>query len=250
MKTAPAGPAQAGGKGCRMEIEGAIRRSQVYGFFADAFLYPAEDWTGDLPRVAGLLDELGAAGLEIGADDAVREAGGWAQLALQAEHRRVFGLVGSLCYETELGLPHEFRQSQELADLAGFYRAFGFRVGGQVRERPDHLAVELEFMHVLALKEAYAYANGLAEHAEICREAQGKFLQAHLGQWIGALAQALASSSGGGPYCDLARGAAAFVGADAASLGVTLEPKQLDRDKPTPLAPDLNCGGCAAAERC
>ncbi|NIN98480.1 MAG: hypothetical protein GTO49_26570, partial [Anaerolineae bacterium] len=40
---------------------------------------------------------------------------------LQAEYRSVFGAVGSLCYETEYGLPHEFRQSQELADLNGFY---------------------------------------------------------------------------------------------------------------------------------
>jgi DMSO reductase family type II enzyme chaperone len=227
----------------------AIRRSQVYGFLADAFLYPTEDWTRDLPLLADILGELHAADFGVGGLRAALEAGHWDLPGLQAEHRRTFGLVGSLCYETEIGLPHEFRQSQELADIAGFYRAFGFQVGGQVRERPDHLAVELEFMHVLALKEAYAFQIGLAEHVEIGRDAQGKFLTEHLGQWIGALAEALARSAGGGPYCELARCAAAFVLADAERLGAKPEVRQLDRARPTPLGPEMACDGCAVAER-
>jgi hypothetical protein len=40
----------------------------------------------------------------------------------------------------------------------------------------------------------------VAEHVEVCRDAQGKFLKEHLGQWIGALAEALVRSAGGGPY--------------------------------------------------
>lgn len=36
--------------------------------------------------------------------------------ALQAAYRRAFGATGFLCYETEYGLPHEFRQAQELAE--------------------------------------------------------------------------------------------------------------------------------------
>lgn len=230
-------------------MSNAIRRSQVYGFLADAFLYPTEDWTRDLPLLASILGEFHAADCGVETLSAALAAEVWDLPALQAEHRRAFGLVGSLCYETEIGLPHEFRQSQELADIAGFYRAFGFQVGGQVRERPDHLAVELEFMHLLALKEAYAHETGIAEHVEVSREAQGKFLTGHLGQWIGALAEALARSAGGGPYCELARCAAAFVRADAERLGVTPEVRRFDRARPTPLGPDISCDGCAVAER-
>src|SRR3990172_7219059 len=170
------------------DINTPTRRAQVYRFLADAFLYPGqENWIEDTPLVAGILRELAPSALEVWG----LEIGVWDLPALQAEHRRSFGLVGSLCYETEFGLPHEFRQSQELADLAGFYRAFGLRVGrsqsqgGTVRERPDHIAVELEFMYLLALKEAYAAENGMPEQAEICRETQRKFLSDHLGIWIG-----------------------------------------------------------------
>jgi DMSO reductase family type II enzyme chaperone len=163
---------------------------------------------------------------------------------LQAAHRRAFGLVGSLCYETEFGLPHEFRQSQELADLAGFYRAFGFNVGGSVRERPDHLAVELEFMHILTLKEAWAREEGIAEHAEVCTDAQRKFLQDHLGRWIAPFAESLARSAEDGPYVALARFAADFIQADAERLGAHPESRPVAEMKPTPLAPDLACGDC------
>lgn len=221
-------------------IDTAIRRAQVYRFLADVFLYPTENWLDDLPLLADILRDLnfGIWNLEFESLNLP---------ALQAEYRRAFGLVGSLCYETELGLPHEYRQSQEMADIAGFYRAFGFNIGGKVRERPDHLAAELEFMHVLALKEAYAFENGVAEHLEICAEAQCKFLQEHLGKWVGLFAKSLARSAADGPYVALARFASAFVEADARRLGVTVERRPLAAVKPTPLAPELSCEACPIA---
>ena len=48
-----------------------------------------------------------------------------------------------------------------LADIAGFYAAFGMTPGAA--EVEDHIAAELEFMSVLALKEAAALAEGLVE---------------------------------------------------------------------------------------
>jgi len=220
-----------------MNIDTAIPRAQVYRFLADVFLYPTENWLDDLPLLADILRDLNFEiwNLEFG----------FLELpALQAEHRRAFGLTGSLCYETEVGLPHEFRQSQEMADIAGFYRAFGFNIGGKVRERPDHLSVELEFMHILALKEAYAAQNGVAEHVEICVEAQRKFLQEHLGQWIGLFAESLKQSTTDGPYVALARFASTFVLADAGRLGVTVEQRPLAGVKLTPLAPEISCEAC------
>ena len=233
-------------------IDQTIQRAQVYYFLSHAFLYPQENWTEDLPWLVNIYRDLnvpveGETGSPVMAVDLE---------TLQAQYREVFGLTGSLFYETELGLPHEFRQSQELADIAGFYQAFGFHTGGTVRERPDHLAAELEFMYLLALKEAYAMENSLTEQAEICADAQRKFLQDHLAAWIGPFCRSLEQSTGErlgedglqSPYLMLSRLAEVFLVDEAARLEVSITPQQPGALKPTPFNPDYSCAGCAVAE--
>ena len=232
-----------------MNAESHFCRAQVYRFLAGAFLYPAENWLEDLPSLAQImaaleapfsLPELSALDLE----------------ALQADHRYTLGLSGSLPYETEVGLPDEFRQSQELADIAGFYRAFGFRPGGAVRERPDYLATELEFMCLLALKQAYAASEGHAGHVEVCTQAQKSFLQDHLGRWIELMAEGLAQLAAGEgtpalsdrPYLWLARFAASFVKTDAERLGATVQTLSLRSAAPTPPGQELSCETCPAVQ--
>jgi hypothetical protein len=109
-------------------------------------------------------------------------------------------------------------------------------------------------MHILALKEARAAQNGVPEHVEICVQAQRKFLQEHLGQWIGLFAEALKRSTTAGPvlssvegpFVALARFTSAFVLADAGRLGVTVDQRSLTGVKPTPLAPEISCETCPA----
>ncbi len=223
----------------------AIRRAQVYAFLAGAVLYPLENWCEDVAHLPAILAELG---LQVPAP-AIPTSD---LAALQAAHRRSFGLAGSLCYETEYGLPHEFRQSQELADISGFYRAFGFRLGGARRERPDHLAVELEFMYALALKQAYALHGGAAAQAQICVDAQMRFLQDHLGRWLELFERSLITNGGVEPYLSLVHFLTAFVLADAAALGVKWqgETARIATNIPlqhTPFDPDFSCAGCALA---
>lgn len=231
-----------------MNADTHLRRAQVYHFLAGAFLYPEENWLDDLPALYPILESLE---VELPSIPPV-----WIGLdALQEGYRVAVGLSGSLPYETEIGMPNEFSQSQELADIAGFYHAFGFRVGGKVRERPDYLATELEFMGLLALKQAYAAQQGDMEHEQICSLAQASFLRDHLGCWISLFADAVAITAGRAqswqdqeqPYRYLARLAADFVAVDARRNGVTLKPLPLKRIMPTPPAPEISCGGCAAA---
>lgn len=225
-----------------MEINTTIRRAQVYRFLSGAFLYPSENWLEDAPLLAAILADLEFNQAELPVQSIPLPD-------LQTAYRRAFGVTGSLCYETEYGLPHEFRQSQEMADLNGFYRAFGFSIGGPVRERPDHLAVELEFMYVLALKEAFAAEQAMMEQVEICRQAQRKFLQEHLSRWLDWFAQSLALNAGGeGVYPALARFAAAFVKADAARMGAQPVEQRLAEVEHTPFDADFSCATCPVAE--
>jgi nitrate reductase assembly molybdenum cofactor insertion protein NarJ len=217
-----------------------FRRAQVYGFLSEAFLYPEENWTVDVPFIQDASSDLN--GVKPTLDIEPLELA-----ELQRAHRLAFGLTGPLCYETEFGLPHEFRVSQELADLSGFYRAFGFTLGGAVRERPDHVAVELEFMHVLALKGCLAATKGDAAHTEACLEAQRMFLGDHLGRWIDPFAKIIAEHAGGSPYICLSRFAAGFIQADTERLGVAAG--GLEGSRPTPFDPSFSCEGCPVDPR-
>ena len=218
-----------------LAAERDFQRAQLYGFLSTAFLYPQENWTEDLPQ-------LGPLAVDVDGLQELLSVGPFALDELQGAFRRTFGLANPLCYETEFGLPHEYRQSQELADISGFYRAFGYTTGGQIRERPDHLSVELEFMHALALKSWRAAGQDETERLEICREAQRKFLGDHLACWLGALPQKLAQSPARSPYPELLRFAAEYVGRDAAALGVTQDsPPSSDL---TPFDLDFSCEAC------
>jgi len=219
----------------------ALRRSQLYRFLADAFLYPTEDWSRDVPLLEPILSALDL-------PDQLFSLRPIGLADLQAEHRHAFSLTGSLCYETEYGLPHEFRQSQEMADIAGFYRAFGFDVGGAIRERPDHLSAELEFMHTLTLKEALSHESGQAQHREICIDAERKFLRDHLARWVGWFKQRLIQSEVDGVYAALADLTTTFIDAEADRLEAKPEPMRVPELKPTPFNPDFSCGDCVAAE--
>src|ERR1043166_2435740 len=78
-------------------------------------------------------------------------------------------------------------QPHRLADLAAFYRAFGLEVASDADERQDHICLELEFMCVLAAKEAYALEHQFeVEDLSMCRNAQKQFLREHLGRWTPA----------------------------------------------------------------
>ena len=82
---------------------------------------------------------------------------------LVEDYTQVFGLVVSKeCppYEVQY-CPQTFSvfRSQHLADIAGFYHAFGVAPGRDAPERVDHLACELEFLAWLVAKERHALAG-------------------------------------------------------------------------------------------
>jgi len=103
--------------------------------------------------------------------------------ALEHAHNAVFTLTTSpTCpaYETAYTAKHLFQASEQMADVAGFYRAFGVEAHG---ERHDGLAMELEFAYLLALKEAYALEHHGRAQVAICRKAERAFFHDHLGRW-------------------------------------------------------------------
>lgn len=68
-----------------------------------------------------------------------------------------------------------------IADVCGFYRAFGWAATEQTGERPDHLLVELEFAAMLLVMAARAETRRQAQMAE---SALAKFARHHLNDWL------------------------------------------------------------------
>jgi TorA maturation chaperone TorD len=122
-------------------------------------------------------------------------------------------------YETDYGPRDVWRQSNELADIAGFYRGFGF---DPIGERPDHAAVELEFLHVLAYKEVWATVHHDEANVDVCRRAAAAFERDHALRWLPALAARSGALAADGPYAAAARLLTAFCVAESERLGVPL----------------------------
>ena len=112
---------------------------------------------------------------------------------IKTEYTRRFGTFVSSkecpIYETFYGKLDIFQQTQELADISGFYRAFGLKFSEDVKkDKFDHLSVELEFMHYLTYKEAYALENHGDDRVSICVNAEKKLMKGQLGKWVGLFA--------------------------------------------------------------
>ena len=144
---------------------------------------------------------------------------------LETTYRQLFGLtaVSQRCppceieYEPNTDVAY---RSHRLADIAGFYRAFGLQVAARAGERLDHIAVEAEFLYLLLAKEAAALERGNQEGAEICREARRKFFQEHVGWWLPAFSRVLLRVAPPGYYRELARFVAGVSCLERLSLGL------------------------------
>ena len=175
----------------------ALTRSQLYALVAQAFAEPPATLTEWQAR-GRELDTVAEAAARLPASDSLRDSlaalhaasdrlAAEADLAdLRSTYLELFGhLRAGPCppYETEYAGQSEFVKNNDLADLMGFYHAFGLDLAGG--ERPDYIGVELEFLHFLALKEAIAQQEERPDGAAVCIEAQKKFLCDHLGRWAG-----------------------------------------------------------------
>jgi TorA maturation chaperone TorD len=155
----------------------------------------------------------------------------------------VFGhtLRGKVCpFETEYGNGPVFQQAQELADISGFYLAFGLGSSVGSSDRLDHVACELEFLDFLSLKEACALEQGETEMLFVTRHALRKFLKDHIGRFGIAFGSSLAREDAGGLYGMLGVLCATFLRAQCRWLGVPEGSELLElratEDDPAPMA--------------
>lgn len=234
-------------------VKKAAARSALYRLLSLGFLYPDPETLALLrsgtEEAAACLELLGY-GQALPALGQARDALPLTPEGWEGEYLGALGhSLAPECppYETEYQPAHIFQKSQDLADVAGFYHAFGLEVAPQARERPDHLSLELEFMHFLAWKEAYALEQGHGmEKIALCRQAQRKFLQEHLG-WVSLFVQRLAQKAEGSFLAAWGHLAKDFLALEAQALRVSLQEPALGQGTPGEGAGEEECASCPYA---
>ena len=172
--------------------------------------------------------------------------GGTAPSEFQDVYIRLFGhAVRGKCplYELEYGRSEITQQASGLADIAGFYTAFGMELDRDTDERVDHIAIESEFMSVLCRKEALALEENHEEHQEVTVKAQRTFLRDHLAAWFPAFAYRVQEADPDGFYGALAKFGSALVTLECRRFDLTLGPRTMELRQVDPESDTtINCG--------
>lgn len=200
----------------------ALERAAVYGVLAGAFAYPVPERVRALAAQAATVAQGRAAGIAPAVARLAQAAAASSPEALAAEHAVLFdGPVRVPPYEGAWGPQPLGGKATQLADVAGFYAAFGLGPTAVHADMEDHVAAECEFMSALALKEGWALADGMPERAAVTRDAQSAFLRDHLGRWVDAFAAEVQAKASVPLYTEAASCLAAWVSQESARLGVT-----------------------------
>jgi DMSO reductase family type II enzyme chaperone len=231
----------------------ALARSGLYSFLSRGFAYPTEEYlqeikTGSASRQlktwASCLGGGFSKSVEALCGALEREIAPLNLREMEGGYNRIFAM-GLLCphHETFYNTPHVFMKSQELADIQGFYKAFGLILAEEEKEQADFIGTELEFMHVLCFKEYHSIGKGEEDKAELCREAQAKFLEGHLGTWAEAFSKTLSAAAHMDYFVTLGRLLEEFVDFDCQYLGITPKRVQLPEQGWKQEAEPFTCGG-------
>ncbi|MBM3123497.1 MAG: hypothetical protein FJZ87_00320 [Chloroflexi bacterium] len=206
-------------------------RAALYSTLALAFAYPQEGM--DFELVVLELEDAVALAAQAGVSPDAASL----RASLNNLHSAIRQLPSSdfspaeeytfLFHRQALCPPYESSYSlagmeQSLADISGFYRAFGMQMSPAAHERVDHIGCELEFMAVLCAKEAHALRNEMLEQAQICRDARASFLRDHLGCWASAFASRVQEKARLPLYPALTEILASLIASEAEDLGVSL----------------------------
>ena len=199
----------------------ALARAGLYRLLALGYAYPAEPEIAEFRRVLQLHRDAEPLAQDL--RDTLARFPEADPAALEAEYTRLFDrAVACSPYESDnVGGMRAFTKARDLADVQGFYRAFGMELGNAATDMGDHVRVELEFMSVLALKEAYFRDGGYDEAADLVIEAQQSFLREHLGRWAPAFGSRLERASQVAFYAVLGQTTRELLEADFAALDVT-----------------------------
>ena len=196
----------------------AAGRSRLYQLLALAFAFPDEDLHEAVRdgAFAALIADA-CAGLPYNLADVIASDLRVAPASytdFESEYIRLFdvGAAGPPC--PLYGGVYIGDRMKVMEDATRFYNFFHLRLSSQMRELPDHITTELEFLHYLTFREAEVRQQGL-DPSSLLR-AQRDFLARHLCKWLPRLRARLAKQTAPPFVHALVDFAAAYVERDRA----------------------------------
>ncbi len=198
--------------------QGAGARSRLYAVLASVFAFPDQELhsavrDGALSRSLAEVCAVLPYDLPAGATAGLADAGA-SYADFESEYIRLFdvGAGGPPC--PLYGGVYQGDRMKVMEDATRFYNFFELHVSADMRELPDHITTELEFLHYLTFRESELPPDG-PETAWL-RRAERDFLERHLCRWVPKLAERLAKQQTCAFYPALVEFAQAFFTADRA----------------------------------
>lgn len=216
-------------------VKDLLAASQIYQFLSTCLLEPNKETLALLNNDEYMEEVKSCLGLHGNGElsdtfNELREGLKGADVEKLAQgYRNTFGgaTVAMDCppYEMYFSGSHIWQQTQDLSDISGFYKAYGIEVEEDKasNRRWDHVAVELEFLHFLTYKLAYAIENHGDDKQEACLSGKKKFLNAHIGRWIYAFSKSVWKKSPEAFYRHASKLANSFVHLEMKNLNVDAE---------------------------
>jgi len=175
----------------------ALSRSLVYSLLAQAYISPqadvlklfcAEETHEKVINASRFFTQEDLASKFVASWQLLRDQlGNVSTTDYEAEYLQLFeiGIPKAPCALYESAYGREDQRREIMSELVRFYNYFGLGMGKQAKEMPDHLHVQLEFLHYLTFLEAQALEEG--QNPQSLRLAQHDFYERHITQWTSEL---------------------------------------------------------------
>lgn len=141
--------------------------------------------------------------------------------SITAEYDRLFRAGVVWLYGAEHIVENEFQRASIMADIMGFYTAFGLEPD---KERPDSITCELEFMYGLIFKadriSQGLIADNIDEKIKVCQDAERKFFTEHLEPAAKLITKKIISESNNAFYKKSAKELLAFLQREKKHLNI------------------------------
>lgn len=212
----------------------ALERSKLYGLLANLFRKePGPELLNQL-RSPGFQDLFSETGIDLG-DDFFNQPLGEVCDRLKVEYTFLFLGPGKHI------APHESVQLKrgsgilwgaETAIVKQFMAAAGFELDEAVKEIPDHIGVELEFLCHLSRKEAEAWEADDYEAAAAALGWQHRFVSNNIGKWVGRFCREVEAAAETPFYAQFAKLMRSFIAGEKSEIIDRLS--KIDGKSPSP----------------